>query len=271
MRQAFEQRLDLVLEHPRHQPLAAVLVDLVQHEQRHAHGEAVARVAGLVQEAGAAVHAAQLDRAREGFGGDAGGLMAHQLVACELEQLGLVAALGAIPGLEGAAVVDVGRDLLVIKGEDQLGVDQHVLAARLVLQFAHLGHQALVGGQEGQRGVPLPFHQAFADEDLTGAGLVDPRERHAPAAVDHQAIQRGALQGHHLGLLFLPMRIEQLLAQQVAGDLLHPLRLDVGDAPAEQARGLDQFGADDPAARALFEVGAGMPVELDAARAQVFG
>jgi hypothetical protein len=39
------------------------------------------------------------------------------------------------------------------------------------------------------------------------------------------------------------VRVEQLLLEQMARDLLEPLRLDVGDAAAEQARGLDQFGA----------------------------
>ena len=57
--QGLEQRLHLVLEHAGHQPFAALFADLVEHEQRHGHGQAVARVAGLVQVGGRAVHAAQ--------------------------------------------------------------------------------------------------------------------------------------------------------------------------------------------------------------------
>src|SRR5690606_11574712 len=41
------------------------------------------------------------------------------------------------------------------------------------------------------------------------------------------------------------------------------------DAATEQARGLDDFGADDPAARALGQMRARMAMELDTARAEV--
>jgi hypothetical protein len=61
LRQALEQRLDLVLEHARHQPLGALVAHLVQHVQRHRHREAVARIARLVQVGGGAIDAAQAD------------------------------------------------------------------------------------------------------------------------------------------------------------------------------------------------------------------
>ena len=48
-----------------------------------------------------------------------------------------------------------------------------------------------------------------------------------------------------------------------------PLRLDRRDAAAEQPRGLDQLGRDDPAARLLAQVGARVAPEPDAARAEV--
>src|SRR2546427_9527101 len=59
---------------------------------------------------------------------------------------------------------------------------------------------------------------------------------HAPAVVDHQAVERGALQRHHIGLVLGPVRIEQLLLEQVGADFLQPLRIDGGDAPAVQDR-----------------------------------
>jgi len=91
----------------------------------------------------------------------------------------------------------------------------------------------------------------------------------AAAVVDHQAVERGAFVGHGLGRFLFPVRVEQLLAQQVRAHLFKPLWLDVGNAPAKEARGLDQFGHHDPAARFLLEVRARVAVELDAARAQV--
>ncbi|MNT78401.1 hypothetical protein D3C72_2176340 [compost metagenome] len=88
--QAFEQRLDLVLEHAGHQPFAALVVHLVEHKQRDRHGDAVARVAGFVQVSGGAVHTAQSHGFGKCVGGDASGLVAHQLVAGELEQIRLL-------------------------------------------------------------------------------------------------------------------------------------------------------------------------------------
>ena len=67
------------------------------------------------------------------------------------------------------------------------------------------------------------------------------------------------------------MRVQQLLFEQMAGHLLHPLRLNGGNAPAKQTGGFHQLGHHDPAARLFAQVRAGVAVELDAARAQVLG
>ena len=55
----------------------------------------------------------------------------------------------------------------------------------------------------------------------------------------------------------------------MACHLLDPLRLNVGNAPAKQAGGLHQLGRHNPAARFFAELGTGVTVKLDAARAQV--
>ncbi len=65
------------------------------------------------------------------------------------------------------------------------------------------------------------------------------------------------------------MRVQQLLFQKVPAHLLQPLRLDGGNAPAKQARGLHQLGHHDPAARLFGQVRARMAVELDAPGPQV--
>ena len=61
--QRLQQRDHLVLQHAGHQPLAAVLARLVERIDRHGHGDAVLRVAGLVQVGRRAVDAAEADRA----------------------------------------------------------------------------------------------------------------------------------------------------------------------------------------------------------------
>ena len=77
--QGFDQRLHLVLEHAGHQPLAALLVDLVKRKQRHIHSHAVFGIARLVQVDGRAVHTAQTQHFGKSLGGDACCLVAHQL------------------------------------------------------------------------------------------------------------------------------------------------------------------------------------------------
>ncbi len=55
--QGFEQRLDFVFEHARHQPFAALVIDLIQHKNRHSHRQAVFGVAWFMQVIGGAIHA----------------------------------------------------------------------------------------------------------------------------------------------------------------------------------------------------------------------
>jgi len=47
--QALHERHHLVLEHPRNQPFAALVADLVQRVDRHTHRHAILHVARLVQ------------------------------------------------------------------------------------------------------------------------------------------------------------------------------------------------------------------------------
>ena len=267
--QALEQRGDLGLEHAGHQPIGALVADLVQGVDRHGDGQAVARVAGLMQVGRRAIDAAQPDRLRERIAGDAGGLVPHQLVAAQVQQLGIGLAGLAVPLLQRRARVHVGRQLLVVEGVDQLVVDQHVLPARLVLQLLDLGDLLLVVRQEGQPRLPVAIDQRLADEDLARGGGVDAAEVHALVVVEHDAVERRALQRHDLRGLLLPVRLQQLGLDQVAGDARQPLRLDRRDAAAEQPCRVDQLRRDDPAARLLAQVRAGMAPELDAARAQV--
>ena len=242
---------------------------MVQHKQRHGDGQAILGVARFVQVAGGTVHATQAEGLGKGTGGDAGGLVPHQLFTRELEQVRIALAGPAVPAFAFVAAAHLLRQNLVVESVDQFVIHQHVLPARLVLQLLHLTDQLLVGGEERQLGLPFAGHQAFADEDLARRGWVHFAEVGAPAAVDHDAVERGALQRHHFGRLLLPMRVEQLLFQQMAAHLLQPLRLDVGNATTEQARGLHQLGRHDPAPRALGQMRARMTEKLDAARAQV--
>ena len=188
-----------------------------------------------MQVAGRAVHTAELDYLREVFGGNACGLMAHQLIPGQAQQLRLALAFQTEPLVKGSAAVDTLGDVLLVEGVDQLIVHQHVLAARLVFQVLNLAHHLLVGRQEMPVRIPLPFDQRLADEH--GARRIGVHAAIADAAVvvDHDAIERGALLRHHIGLLLRPVRIEQLFFQQMGTDFFQPLRLNRRNATAIQA------------------------------------
>ena len=131
--QTLEQRLDFLPQHARHQPLGPLLADLVEDEQGHSDRQPIAGIAWLVQVLRRAIDPAQADHLGEGLGGDACRLMSHQFCLGEGERCRLTwgqhpAGL-AVPALQGLAVADLRGQLLVVKGEDQRFVHQHVLAA----------------------------------------------------------------------------------------------------------------------------------------------
>ena len=101
-----------------------------------------------MQVSGSAVHATQTHGLRERRSGNTRCLVAHQFVAGQLEQVRLLFHLFAVPALKAMPATHVSRQLLVVKRVDQLVIDQHVLAARLVLQVFHLLDEFLVGREE---------------------------------------------------------------------------------------------------------------------------
>src|ERR1019366_5427589 len=158
--------------------------------------------------------------------------------------------------------------LLIEEGEDQRVVDEHVLPARLVLELLDLRNELLVCRGKRQLRLPLAGDERLANEDLARGRRVDDSEIDAPVHVDDETVQRRPLEGDELPGLLLPVRIEQLLLEQVATDLLDPPHVDVGDASREEPRRFDQLGGDDPAARLLREVRARMAMKADAARSE---
>ena len=84
--QRLNQRLHFFPEHAGHHPLGTLLIHLVQHKQRHGHGQSVACITRLVQVGGGTVHPAQADGFGERRRGDASGLVAHQLLARQAQE-----------------------------------------------------------------------------------------------------------------------------------------------------------------------------------------
>jgi hypothetical protein len=201
--------------------------NLVQREQRHRQRHAVARAARLEVVGQPHLDPGDVHRLREQLGGHAGRLVPHQLFAVQVQELGVVARGVLVPLLEPGAVHHAGRYLLVVERGDQLVVHQHVEAPRLVFEVLDLPDQLVVVREERRARIVVAAHQRLANEDLARLARVVLRVVDAPLAVHHDAVQRRALGGSHLGLALFPARLAPRFFQQVRADLLDPLRLDL--------------------------------------------
>ncbi len=110
-------------------------VDLIQREERHGERDAVARRTRLEVIAERHVDASHRHPFREQIGRHARGFVAHQIVARQIQQAQFVLGpaalfhLVAIPALERRARVNALRQRLIVERENQLIVDEHVLAS----------------------------------------------------------------------------------------------------------------------------------------------
>src|SRR5262245_41234173 len=119
--------------------------------------------------------------------------------------------------------------------------------------------------EEGCARVEVALHQRLADEDIAREIRIVRGKGHAAVHVDRQAIERAALERHHLATLLFPMRIATAALEQMAADFLEPARFDARHRAREKTRGLHQLRRHDPLAR-LPGPRTRMHPELDAAR-----
>ncbi len=126
-----------------------------------------------------------------------------------------------------------------------------------------------VVGEELVVGAPVALDQRVADEQLAGGLRVDPAVVDLALGDDRHAVQRDLLVRHHRRLVLLPVRLAVGALEQVLGERLDPLRLDLRVDPGPQPGRLDQLGGHHEARRLLEERRAGEDRELGAAGAQV--
>jgi len=199
--------------------------------------------------------------------------VAHQLLAFEEQQLRLLRLGLAPPFVEGRQRGDAFRNDGVEEGVYQLLVDQHVGPPRFVLQVLDVAHQLLVVSQELPLAQPvlvdLAQHQRMANQQFARQLGIHRSVVDSPLGVQQQAVQRDAFPRHHLTRSLLPMRLEDVPADEMRADLFQPLGLDLGDAAREQSRGFDELGGDDPAPGLLDQRRARMDEILDAAGAEI--
>ena len=176
--------MHFVFEHAWHEPFGALFLHLVEGKQRYIDAQAVFGVARLVQVAGAAVYAAQAYGFGELVGGDACGVVPHEFILIDVQQLRSSFAGLGVPLFKLVGVADIGGDVGIVVGVNQFFIHQHVLAARFVLDFFDVLHHAAVGGQKGQLAFPLVAYEGLADKDFAGSGGVDAVKINAAVVVD---------------------------------------------------------------------------------------
>ncbi len=187
----------------------------------------------------------------------------------EVEQVG-VALPGLLPpGVEVPPGDDVRADPLVVEGEQRLVVDQQVAAPGALLELLDLLDQLAVLVEELVVGVPVAFDQRVPDEQLAGHLRVDLAVVDLAAGNDRYAVQGDLLVGHHRAGLAFPVRLGVRAFDQVLGEVLGPLRLDLGVDAGPQPGRLDEFGGHHELRWLLEQAGAGEDRELGAAGTDV--
>ncbi len=269
LRQRADPGRHQLLAQARDLPVEAVRDHLVEHRERDVHRHAVRIAARLELVRQREAELALLPDVRVVGLGDAVRRVVDQHRLLEVEQVGLVAAGLLPPGVEVPGGDDVLRQAGVVEVEQGLVVHQDVAAAGPVLQLLDLVEQLAVLREEPVVGLPVALHQGGADEQLAAQLGFDPAVVDLPLGDDRQAVQRHLLVGQHRAGLLLPVRLAVGALDQVRGERLHPLRLDLRVDPGPQPGGLHQLGRHHPARRLLEQPRTREHREPGAARARV--
>src|SRR6516162_8432926 len=160
-------------------------------------------------------------------------------------------------------------DAPLVERADRLVVDEHVLAARLVLELGNLGDEVPVVCEERALRRKRARHQRFANEDLARDPRIDAAVRHGAARDERDPVELHALARDNLAAIGIPMRLEVLTRYAFAGDVLDPFGLHGACATREQPRRLDQFGGEHPPRPLLREPRAWMQIKSNAPRALI--
>ena len=250
LRQGLEQGRHLVGQHAGHQPFGPHCIDLIERKERHSQGHAIVVGAGLEVVGRLKRHTAHAQTLRELAVVDAVGLLAHQQFARQLEQIRLSATGASPPALELLAAGDLGRHLRIEPVEEKLLVDQQIGSADTRFELPDLGHHFQVVTKKSTVGVPLACDQRFTDQQFARQPRVDAAIGSTPLGIDHQTVDRAALEGDRLPGAPLPVRLAPAALDEMRGGLLDPDRIEAGHGAAVEAAGVDHLGGHHPATAA---------------------
>ncbi len=205
LRQALDERGDLVPVLPGDAPLEAPGRDGAQEPGRHGQRDAVVLFPRSELVDGPERTAGDLDAVGEaGDGGFVRVIVEERVLAQAQERVVPAPVADVLEELaQGAHIADAGELLRVEFGDLALG-DEDVAAAELLLHGLDLALELEVVDEEGRRVVDLAFDEAVHDEDLVGLGRGDAGIGDAALADDLEPEERDALLGRDLAARPVP-------------------------------------------------------------------
>jgi hypothetical protein len=173
------------------------------------------------------------------------------------------------PRFEAIRRPNIGGQCFIVECEDRLFVDEQVAPPRAIGERLDGRHHALVVPQKRRVRAELSLYERVANEDLARGLGVDAREVDAPLGDDGEAVQHDLLEADHLPARLVPMGLEVALFDEVLGERLHPLGLDLGDRARVETPRLHDLRRHDERRSLLEKDRAGKDVQLEVARADV--
>ena len=188
LRQRLQQPQHLFADHPRHQPVEARRIDLVEERERYRQRDPVFRMTGLEaitqwQRIARDVHRLRKLRLR-----DVARVMPHQVFARQVQQRRILLLRLGPPFFERRAIGDAGRNDRIEECDDIALVDQHVLATCLVLEFSDVLEQRAIVFREWRVDSMLAWRQCFTQKHVAREHRIDRAEAHAPPCHQREAV-----------------------------------------------------------------------------------
>ena len=226
LRQGFDRRRGLVGDESGRQPRQPRRVQRIEQMQRHRHGHAVVRRAGLEAIAHRQAHVAQRQIFREAL--RIAGAADHQIVERPFQLRLFRGRQFAVPRIQRLLVVDLRRQAVEIPLRLPVLVDDQSRAPLLGFLFLRFRQGREIARQERGAGVDLAGHQRIAGEDLPGFLGKQRAIVHGLLRRQHQPEQTDLFAADHAPLRSRPVRIVMPAREQMRQFVDRPLRLDRG-------------------------------------------
>ena len=236
---------DQLLAQSRHLPVESVRGDPIEDLGADVDGDSVSRRAGLELVGQRQVEVALVPGGREGVDADVAGLVAHQQVLGEGEQVGSGAPGPLPPRVEVAGRDDLRREPMLVEVLQDVVADEDVATPGASLELRESLEQCAVVVEEPVVGRPITLDEGMADEQLPSQRRVDLGQPDGPSDDKRDAIEGDPFGGDSRALPRGPAGLGVLPFDQMAAELLGPHRVDPRDVVGPEPGRLDEFAGHD--------------------------